>query len=48
MAMGVQKRGGVKIKAKHYLEGSVKDLEDKYLEQVIQQFFQQVLRIWNG
>lgn len=48
MALGVQKRGGVKIKPKYYLEKSVKDFEDKYLEQVLQQFFLQVLKIWNG
>jgi len=48
MALSVNKRGGVKIKGKHYLENSLKNLEDKYLQNVLNQFFEQVLRVWNA
>lgn len=48
MALSVQKRGGVRIKAKNYLENSVKDFENRHLEDVLQAFYLQILKIWNG
>lgn len=47
MALSVQKRGGVRIKGKHYLENSIKDFEERSLQRVIESFFNQILRIWN-
>lgn len=48
MALSVMKKGGVRIKGKHYFDKSLKTLEDKYLQAILDKFFQQVLRIWNA
>lgn len=48
MALSVEKKGGVKIKGKHYIENSLKDFEETGLERVLQGFLLQVSRIWNA
>lgn len=48
MALSVQKRGGVRIKGKHYLENSIKDFEQNGLDKILQGFLLQVTRIWNA
>lgn len=48
MALSVQKRGGVRIKGKHYVENSLTHFEQTGLEKVLQGFLLQVSRIWNA
>ena len=48
MALSVQSKGGVRIKGKNYIENSLKTMEEKYLQRVLNAFFENVLRIWNA
>jgi|SRR5210317_1199384 hypothetical protein len=48
IALSVEKKGGVKIKGKNYIENSVEHFEKNYLEAVIQEFFNEVAKVWNA
>lgn len=48
IALSVEKKGGVKIKPKRYIENSLKDFEKTQLERVVQRFFDEVARVWNA
>lgn len=48
IALSVEKKGGVNIKGKHYLEKSLKDFEQTQLQRVVQEFFNNIAEVWNA
>lgn len=48
IALSVEKKGGVNIKGKHYLENSLKDFEQTQLQRVVQAFFENIAKVWNA
>jgi hypothetical protein len=48
IALSVEKKGGVNIKGKHYLENSLKDFEQTQLQRVVQEFFNNIAKVWNA
>lgn len=48
IALSVEKKGGVNIKGKNYIEGALKDFEQNRLEKVVQRFFNEIANIWNA
>lgn len=48
IALSVEKRGGVNIKGKNYLENAINDFETNELERILEDFIVQILRIWRA